>query len=403
MILFDLMINFIESFMFSYFLAYYFDVKHKGLYIFITSTLQLFLLTYANLINENGILLSTSVIILMVSSLILWKRKIQFDYIYIVLLYNCFIIIIALLGIFIINLMTYFNPLISTDCLYIIKCVISKIVQITLTILFIKYKVNLSTSLDIREWSIVIGFDFILLMILVVDTYTIVSGYSSQEAMSWILILSFGSSILYRYIIHKIDELNKERVEYARMEELSKYNSEKLTMIKHVTEEMSKNDHRIFYMLLQMEGYLENQEYDKLKTVIEGYRNLVTKYKLVTNTQNPVFDSLYSMKINDLILKEKNIKNSIFISRRIEYDHLPLIDFITGVLDFFNDCQTIMISMNEVGDTLVVRVIYREGIIDEKRVRNYLENKLPKGNVSLENHATKGVRFSIDLGDFNEA
>lgn len=173
-------------------------------------------------------------------------------------------------------------------------------------------------------------------------------------------------------------------------------------MIKHITEEISKNDHRIFYMLLQMEGYLENEEYDKLKTVIQGYRNLVTKYKLVTNTQNPVFDSLYSMKINDLILKEKNIKNSIFISRRIEYDYLPLIDFITGVLDFFNDCQTIMISMNEVGDTLVVRVIYREGIIDEKRVRNYLENKLPKGNVSLENHATKGVRFSIDLGDFNE-
>ena len=46
MILFDLIINFIESFMFSYFLAYYFDVKHKGLYIFITSTLQLFLLNY---------------------------------------------------------------------------------------------------------------------------------------------------------------------------------------------------------------------------------------------------------------------------------------------------------------------------------------------------------------------
>ena len=108
------------------------------------------------------------------------------------------------------------------------------------------------------------------------------------------------------------------------------------------------------------------------------------------------------MKINDLILKEKNIKNSIFISRRIEYDHLSLIDFITGVLDFFNDCQTIMISMNEVGDTLVVRIIYRDGKIEEDKVRDYLENKLPKGNVSLENHETKGVRFSIDLGDFNE-
>ena len=403
MILFDLIINFIESFMFSYFLAYYFDVKHKGLYIFITSTLQLFLLTYANFIDENGILLSTTIIILMVGSLMLWKRKIQFDYIYIVLLYNCFIIIVALIGVFTSNTLLSYNPNLSLNIGYMVRGIVAKSIQIILTVLFVKYTINLSTSLNIKEWSIVLGFDFLLLSILIISSYSIALGNDYRGVMVWILILSFCSSILYRYIIHKIDELNKQRIEYARMEELSKYNSEKLTMIKHVTEEMSKNDHRIFYMLLQMEGYLENQEYDKLKTVIEGYRNLVTKYKLVTNTQNPVFDSLYSMKINDLILKEKNVKNSIFISRRIEYDHLPLIDFITGVLDFFNDCQTIMISMNEVGDTLVVRVIYREGIIDEKRVRNYLENKLPKGNVSLENHATKGVRFSIDLGDFNEA
>ncbi len=403
MILFDLIINFIESFMFSYFLAYYFDVKHKGLYIFITSTIQLSLLTYANFIDENGILLSTTIIALMVGSLMLWKRKIQFDYIYIILLYNCFIIIVALIGVFTSNTLLSYNPNLSLNIGYMVRGIVAKSIQIILTVLFVKYTINLSTSLNIKEWSIVLGFDFLLLSILIISSYSIALGNDYRGVMVWILILSFCSSILYRYIIHKIDELNKQRIEYARMEELSKYNSEKLTMIKHVTEEMSKNDHRIFYMLLQMEGYLENQEYDKLKTVIEGYRNLVTKYKLVTNTQNPVFDSLYSMKINDLILKEKNIKNSIFISRRIEYDHLPLIDFITGVLDFFNDCQTIMISMNEVGDTLVVRVIYREGIIDEKRVRNYLENKLPKGNVSLENHATKGVRFSIDLGDFNEA
>ena len=333
----------------------------------------------------------------------LWKRKIQFDYIYIVLLYNCFIIIVALIGVFTSNTLLSYNPNLSLNIGYMVRGIVAKSIQIILTVLFVKYTINLSTSLNIKEWSIVLGFDFLLLSILIISSYSIALGNDYRGVMVWILILSFCSSILYRYIIHKIDELNKQRIEYARMEELSKYNSEKLTMIKHVTEEMSKNDHRIFYMLLQMEGYLENQEYDKLKTVIEGYRNLVTKYKLVTNTQNPVFDSLYSMKINDLILKEKNVKNSIFISRRIEYDHLPLIDFITGVLDFFNDCQTIMISMNEVGDTLVVRVIYREGIIDEKRVRNYLENKLPKGNVSLENHATKGVRFSIDLGDFNEA
>ena len=401
MILFDLIINFIESFMFSYFLGNYYKVHNKNVYIIIATILQLIFLSIASAFGESGILLSVSIIILMILTLIVSFNKIKFDYVYIVLMYNFFIIITAMgsYAIFEIldNLIVF-----SMNNIYIYERIFSKIIQIIVTCVIVKHHVNLSTSLEGKDWGIVIGFDFLLLTTVIIAFYAIVIGSDPHGMMTWILVLSFCSSILYRYIIHKIDELNKERVEYARMEELSKYNSEKLTMIKHITEEISKNDHRIFYMLLQMEGYLENEEYDKLKTVIQGYRNLVTKYKLVTNTQNPVFDSLYSMKINDLILKEKNVKNSIFISRRIEYDHLSLIDFITGVLDFFNDCQTIMISMNEVGDTLVVRIIYREGKIEENKVRNYLENKLPKGNVSLENHATKGVRFSIDLGDFNE-
>lgn len=402
MILFDLIINLIESFMFSYFLANNFEVNKKELYILITTVLQTLFLTLSKINMFDDMLISVVIILSMSSFLGLWIRKIKFNCIYIVLMYNCFIIMSAIFGIYFANHLFSLFLITDTTTLYIFRCFISKLIQIIGTYVFVFKKINFSTSLDIKNWSSIIFFDFTLLLLLILSAYSMITGKGYSNIMVWIFILSFCSSILYRYIIHKIDELNKQRVEYARMEELSKYNSEKLTMIKHITEEISKNDHRIFYMLLQMEGYLENEEYDKLKTVIQGYRNLVTKYKLVTNTQNPVFDSLYSMKINDLILKEKNIKNSIFISRRIEYDYLPLIDFITGVLDFFNDCQTIMISMNEVGDTLVVRVIYREGIIDEKRVRNYLENKLPKGNVSLENHATKGVRFSIDLGDFNE-
>ena len=105
MILFDLIINFIESFMFSYFLANYFNVKKKNFYIFITSCIQLASLTYANMINEIGILLSLSVMIFMISFLMIWMHKIRFDYIYMVLLYNCFVIISAIIGIFLFDLL----------------------------------------------------------------------------------------------------------------------------------------------------------------------------------------------------------------------------------------------------------------------------------------------------------
>ena len=75
-----------------------------------------------------------------------------------------------------------------------------------------------------------------------------------------------------KYKKRKLTDKDIEELIFKRItdEELSKYNSEKLTMIKHITEEISKNDHRIFYMLLQMEGYLENEEYDKLKSQLLG-------------------------------------------------------------------------------------------------------------------------------------
>ena len=51
MIYFDLLINFIESFMFSYFLGNYFEVGRKRIYIIITTLIQLLFLTMGNIFN----------------------------------------------------------------------------------------------------------------------------------------------------------------------------------------------------------------------------------------------------------------------------------------------------------------------------------------------------------------
>ena len=145
MMYFTFFINFVESYMFSYFLANYFKLAKKDIYILVTSLIQTAILTHANYINENGILLSTIIIVFMIVSLVIWQRKILFDYIYIVLLYNCFIIIIALLGIFIINVFSYIHMNLSDNLLYFIKCFISK--RITLSLYIFPLNANKALSL----------------------------------------------------------------------------------------------------------------------------------------------------------------------------------------------------------------------------------------------------------------
>ncbi|WP_144016368.1 hypothetical protein [Clostridioides difficile] len=69
--------------------------------------------------------------------------------------------------------------------------------------------------------------------------------------------ITFIATILFGHIIHKLDELNKRKVALARLEELTKFNIQKLSMMNRVKEEINSTDHRMFYILIQMEQLLQ--------------------------------------------------------------------------------------------------------------------------------------------------
>lgn len=403
MIIFDIFINFIESVMFSYFLAKYFNLKSKYLYVTLTTIIQLFFLAYANIINNSGLILSICIVLFMLLSLIVWEKRITFDYIYITLLYNSFIIIVAIIGILITDILNTIFPLMNEELYYYFKCCIAKFLQVLLTVLFIKKEINLSISLDFRKWGFVILLEMCILSLLVVSVYSMVLGVMDYNSIVLVLILSFVIAMLYRYTIYKTDQMNQEKVKFARMEELVKFNSEKLAMMNHIKDEISATDHRMFYMLLQMEQYLESKQYDRLEYLIKEYRNMITKYKIVVDTNNVIFDCLYSLKINDLILKGKNIENTIFISCKSEYNDIEFINFILKFLDYFDKCQTIFVSMHEIGNMLMLRVVYRNGKIEAASLSEYLYDYFQtKDNWNLDDHMKKGVRISINMENVYE-
>ena len=124
----------------------------------------------------------------------------------------------------------------------------------------------------------------------------------------------------------------------------------------------------------------------------------MSKYKMVTNTNNPIFDCLYSLKINDLILQGKNIENMIFITKKEIYNDMSYINSLTGLIDLFSECNSLMISMNETGDFINIKIIYRDGQINERDVAQYCESNFnSKASYNLTNHQIKGLRLSINL------
>lgn len=322
--------------------------------------------------NNNGFLLSISIVTIMSLSLVITFKKVRYNYIYIVLLYNSFIIFVAICGIIISHFIILFKPEVSTNQYYIAKCLLAKIMQIVITIIVLIRKVNLSISLDFKNWSFVIVYYFFLLALLIISTYSLVSGYISQNLMLIINFITFIATILFGHIIHKLDELNKRKVALARLEELTKFNIQKLSMMNRVKEEINSTDHRMFYILIQMEQLLQLKKYNELKSLLSQYRDMITKYKIIIDTKNVVFDCLYSLKINDFILKGKDITNIIFISCNNRYNDIRFINFITTLLDFFACCKTIIISMSEIGNQLIIKITYRNGTISEGKLLAFI-------------------------------
>lgn len=392
------LINFIEAFLFSYFIGNYFELKFRKIYISIVTFIQFILLTYAGYINSSGLWLSVSIMFIIILSLCIWKKSLKFDYIYISLLYNSLIIITTLIGVTIISVLDFLS--FDTNTEFILICCISKFILLIATMLFIKLKVNLSTTFNFKDWGNIIILDFFILVGLITVSYEVITNDTPNFTSYILLFVLFIIAIVYRLVISKLDSLNKEKINYMRTQELLKYNEQKLELMNHLKNEIAATDHRMFYMLYQIENYLVDEEYEKMEKLLEKYRETMIKYKLIIDTQNPVFDCLFSLKVNDLILKGVNVDNSIFISKQNLYNNINFINIITTILDFFSSCQAITISLSEVGSLLVVKIVYRNGKVNVDQLNNYLGKMFSSKYYNLTDFEKKGLRLSINLENF---
>ena len=191
---------------------------------------------------------------------------------------------------------------------------------------------------------------------------------------------------------------SEEKIEIARLEELTKYNEEKLIMMKNIQNDIQATDHRLFYILYQLELCLDNDEYDKAKIVLQKYKDLVTKYKIVINTGNSIFDMLYSLKMNDFIMREIKVENNLFISQNEFYNDFEFINFLCDLLNYFSGCKYLYITMQEDNNRLVVKIMYREGEVDISKIEEHIKFHLhDKDLYNLDQYNLKGIRLLLDL------
>ena len=209
MIIFDTVINFIESLLFVWFIAEFFDFKdNKNKFIIISTLVEFIILEVSQFINYFGVLLSIFCIIGMLLLIYLFLKTLTFEHIYIVLLQDALISLYVVVCAYIAAILPFYDT-------HIIECIICKVLQLIGNIILLRYKDKFALTLEISKWKIVIVFEIILLILLYSMFYTVIF-IGATNAINFNLLLVFILCIMFMYIVNLINEEHREKMQLIK-------------------------------------------------------------------------------------------------------------------------------------------------------------------------------------------
>lgn len=392
MIIFDTVINFIESLLFIWFIAEFFNLKdNKNKFIIISALLQFSILEVSQFINYYGIFLSFISIFLLIVLIYIFTKYVTFKHVYIILIQNALLMIYIVISVYICDLFTFKDT-------YIIECILCKILQLFGNIILLKYKDKLAVTLEITKWKIVIVFEIILFILLYSMFYRTLFSDNSAFFFELNEILLLILCIMFMYIVNLINEEHREKMQLIKDKQQEEFQRQKYYAISNVKNEIEALDHRLFYTVFKIEEYLKKQDYESIDKIIDYYKNQVLKHKLVIDTGNHVFDTLYSVKINEMVMTGIDISNIVLINKNQFYDDLGLINFIQRTLDFFRECKYLKIDISEENGFVLFKLIYRDGIVNLDELKMFLdENPWLPVMYNLDDCQIRGIRISFKM------
>lgn len=391
MIIFNTIINFIESFLFVGSIGEFFDFKDKNKFIFITTLIDFLFLEISQFINYYGIFLSFVSIFLLIISIYIFTKSVTFKHVYIILIQNALLMIYIVISVYICDLFTFKDT-------YIIECILCKILQLFGNIILLKYKDKLALTLEITKWKVVIVFEVILLILLYSMFYRTLFSDNSAFFFELNEILLLILCIMFMYIVNLINEEHREKMQLIKDKQQEEFQRQKYYAISNVKNEIEALDHRLFYTVFKIEEYLKKQDYESIDKIIDYYKNQVLKHKLVIDTGNHVFDTLYSVKINEMVMTGIDISNIVLINKNQFYDDLGLINFIQRTLDFFRECKYLKIDISEENGFVLFKLIYRDGIVNLDELKMFLdENPWLPVMYNLDDCQIRGIRISFKM------
>lgn len=360
MLLFNIAINIIESFVLSSFFVCLTDIRKKIKCIALLTTISFVLVTcFDQMAGEWQYVLLILESLFFLGIAYLFEKKIKFEYIFMYItaffilnLSNTLALVITSLGynIQLFSLSKFRSLLINATFL-------SKALFLFLSFIFYliirKYQINL----PFQKWWPLLCIELASMICLNFIIYMIIYGISTFRM--GVLALSIGIVpvlvLLLGYRIQteerKYTLLLLENENRIKLEDM--YN--KVDLVKKNVEDMQ---HKLMFVLLDLKKKTEDVE---IINFVDQYVAQLKQYTDLFVTHNIYFDTMMSSKLNTLFNGGRNVKLSIFISQHELYDSTDFVKLMLNCLEFLDKesayASDLELYMHEEGVNSVVRFI----------------------------------------------
>ena len=381
MIYFTLFINFIEVFFFSGFIAYVFNLNNKIRYIAIIGMINYIITNISSYYSYDGVFLTIAILFITIVGLIIETKSLNFKTLFIPIIYNIIIILCTSISM---EIITYIfsidiQEVFLNSTIYYEACILSKILQFVLSLFIYIVLDKYAITLNLKEWWIIIVTEFSMIISIGLCLYSLNFGKIDQMLIKTLLFLCVFSNILFYLVILVCNKNYNEKIENARELQEYVFKKQKYKTIEHIKKETDILNHRMFYILWQIEWLAEKKDISKIKETVGKYKILLNKNQYVINSGNDIFDCLISLKLSKCFDNNTDLKVSIAIQKNEFYDNLEFIDCLNNLIDavILTNKDTDL-SILEINSFLVISISIKENKDINVKLNaavDYLSNK----------------------------
>lgn len=362
MILFDTIITFFESFIYSIFLIDTLQLEKNKLFLLVMTGVcfvETNIFNYVFINNYILLVIQTFSVILMCY---IFTKKTKVLYFLMAILGIGLILISNVVSLFIISeLFSLFGLSVKSIEFYIVAVCLSKILYLILCIIVIKLIKKNTLYLELTKWwSLVVFYLVIILMLILLAESIIFDRYVSQvfQILIFLVIMLFIISIL---IYNRIRKETKLQIELANKLIKNEYISTNYKKINYLYNRTVEDRHRMMYILIKIKYLVESKKTKELIDVLDQEIMRTNKSQLVISTDNPYFDYRINEQLNLLKKNGFDIKTTFQIKRiDILTDEELLEDIIVCIkfiVSFSNDSKYLNINFKQNGLYLTVRLV----------------------------------------------